>query len=92
LKVFKEGSGGTNISFSIYGCKIRYYWNLTMELFCRYHAIHKDIYDWFDIDFDKFGRTSTPQQTEICQAIFKVLLEKDRLSQNVMEQVMITLL
>jgi hypothetical protein len=54
---------------------------------CRYHAIHKDIYQWFDIDFDKFGRTSTPQQTEIAQAIFLKLYEKNRLRENTMIQV-----
>ena len=40
------------------------------ELCDRYHAIHKAIYDWFDISFDYFGRTSTPLQTEIVQHIF----------------------
>ena len=30
----------------------------------KYHAIHKDAYDWFEISFDHFGRTSTPEQTE----------------------------
>ncbi|WP_461257157.1 class I tRNA ligase family protein, partial [Treponema sp. R80B11-R83G3] len=30
------------------------------ELCDRYHAIHSDIYKWFNIAFDKFGRTSTP--------------------------------
>lgn len=53
----------------------------------RYHAIHRDIYEWFDIDFDKFGRTSTPQQTEIAQAIFMSLYEKKRLNENTMIQV-----
>ncbi len=40
------------------------------ELCDRYYAIHRDIYDWFRIAFDKFGRTSTPEQTEITQGIF----------------------
>ncbi len=40
------------------------------ELCDRYHAIHKDIYKWFNISFDYFGRTSTPMQTEIVQEIF----------------------
>ena len=40
------------------------------ELCDRYHAIHTDIYDWFEIAFDKFGRTSTPEQTAIVQDIF----------------------
>lgn len=30
----------------------------TCQQICdRYHAIHKRIYEWFEIDFDKFGRT-----------------------------------
>ena len=41
------------------------------ELCDRYHAIHRDIYRWFNINFDYFGRTSTPRQTEIVQDIFK---------------------
>lgn len=41
------------------------------ELCDRYHAIHRDIYKWFNIDFDYFGRTSTPKQTEIVQDIFR---------------------
>jgi methionyl-tRNA synthetase len=41
------------------------------ELCDRYHVIHRDIYRWFEIDFDHFGRTSSPQQTEIVQDIFK---------------------
>ena len=53
----------------------------------RYHAIHKEVYDWFDISFDKFGRTSTPEQTQVCQAIFKKLFENNFLSENTMQQV-----
>ena len=45
------------------------------------------MYEWFDISFDEFGRTSTPQQTEICQAIFNKLLENNWLSENKMQQV-----
>ncbi|BBN15558.1 methionyl-tRNA synthetase [Marchantia polymorpha subsp. ruderalis] len=56
------------------------------EICDKYHAIHKEIYEWFDIDFDMFGRTSTPEQTVICQAIFQKLLEKDRLLEDKMEQ------
>lgn len=44
---------------------------LTEQQICdKYHAIHKSIYEWFDIDFDKFGRTPTRSQTEIAQSIF----------------------
>eukprot|EP00184_Porphyridium_aerugineum_P000270 CAMPEP_0184697858 /NCGR_PEP_ID=MMETSP0313-20130426/4663_1 /TAXON_ID=2792 /ORGANISM="Porphyridium aerugineum, Strain SAG 1380-2" /LENGTH=772 /DNA_ID=CAMNT_0027156699 /DNA_START=48 /DNA_END=2366 /DNA_ORIENTATION=- len=40
------------------------------EICDHYHAIHAKIYEWFDIEFDKFGRTSTDSQTKICQDIF----------------------
>lgn len=43
------------------------------ELCAKYHALHKGIYDWFRIEFDVFGRTPTPQQTEIVQDIFSGL-------------------
>ncbi|MBI9101368.1 MAG: methionine--tRNA ligase [Spirochaetales bacterium] len=43
------------------------------ELCDRYFKIHDEIYNWFEISFDKFGRSSTPQQTEIVQDIFKKL-------------------
>ncbi len=45
------------------------------ELCDHYHAIHTEIYEWFNIAFDKWGRTSTPEQTEIVQHIFKTLDE-----------------
>ncbi|MQM04138.1 hypothetical protein Taro_036929 [Colocasia esculenta] len=51
-----------------------------------YHAIHKEVYKWFDISFDEFGRTSTSQQTEVCQAIFQKLFENNWLSENTMQQ------
>jgi methionyl-tRNA synthetase len=28
------------------------------------------VYEWFNIEFDYFGRTTTPKQTEIAQDIF----------------------
>lgn len=38
---------------------------LTCQEICdKYHVLHKQIYEWFDISFDKFGRTTTPKQTE----------------------------
>ena len=43
------------------------------ELCNRYFKMHDDIYRWFHIAFDKFGRTSTPIQTEVTQGIFKKL-------------------
>jgi len=35
------------------------------EICDYYNEIHAKIYEWFDCDFDRFGRTTTPQQTEI---------------------------
>ncbi len=43
----------------------------TPELICqKYYKLHKDVYDWFAIDFDNFGRTATKLQSEITQEIF----------------------
>jgi methionyl-tRNA synthetase len=41
------------------------------EICDHYFAIHKRIYEWFDCDFDHFGRTTTEWQTVITQDIFK---------------------
>ncbi|KAI1081275.1 tRNA synthetases class I (M)-domain-containing protein [Whalleya microplaca] len=40
------------------------------ELCDEFHKKHKDVYDWFEISFDYFGRTTTEKQTEIVQDIF----------------------
>jgi len=40
------------------------------EICNKYWKIHHDVYKYFDIDFDKFGRTSTPLHTKIAQDIF----------------------
>ncbi len=56
------------------------------ELCDRFHKVHKDIYEWFNIDFDYFGRTSTPQQTEIVQGLFKKLDEAGLISEKTIEQ------
>jgi methionyl-tRNA synthetase len=56
------------------------------ELCDRYHAIHRDIYEWFDISFDYFGRTSTEQQTRIVQKIFKEVDEAGYIHEHENEQ------
>ena len=56
------------------------------ELCDRYHALHSDIYKWFGIAFDKFGRTSTPLQTEIVQDIFKKLDAAGYIAERTIEQ------
>lgn len=45
------------------------------EICDKYHAIHKEVYEWFGISFDYFGRTSTPKHAEITQEIFMGLYE-----------------
>ena len=56
------------------------------EICDHYHAIHADIYRWFDIDFDKFGRTPTRQQTEIGQRMFKRLQQQGMLVEETKDQ------
>ncbi|MGP1432071.1 MAG: methionine--tRNA ligase [Treponema sp.] len=56
------------------------------ELCDYYHTIHRDIYHWFNIAFDYFGRTSTPQQTEIVQGIFKDIEKNGFIKEHSMEQ------
>jgi methionyl-tRNA synthetase len=43
------------------------------ELCDYYYKLHTEIYDWFNIAFDKFGRTSNEQIKEITQSIFNDL-------------------
>ncbi|KAJ7678877.1 tRNA synthetases class I (M)-domain-containing protein [Mycena polygramma] len=52
------------------------------ELCDKYHLVHKDTYEWFDIGFDHFGRTSTPLHTEISQEIFTNLGKHDLLEKQ----------
>ncbi len=56
------------------------------ELCDRYHAIHRDIYSWFNISFDTFGRTSVPVHTEITQHIFLRLHENGYITQHTLNQ------
>jgi methionyl-tRNA synthetase len=56
------------------------------ELCDRYYGIHDAIYRWFNINFDKFGRTSTPIQTEVTQGIFKKLDAAGFITEHSMEQ------
>lgn len=57
-----------------------------LELCTKYHKIHKEVYDWFDIGFDYFGRTTTDKQTEIAQDIFMKLYNNGYLEEQVMKQ------
>lgn len=64
------------------------------EVCDKYIVVHKEIYDWFQIQFDYFGRTSTAdpwkdldwKHTEISQDIFRKLADRDLLIEKEMEQ------
>ena len=56
------------------------------ELCDRYYALHDSIYRWFGIAFDKFGRTSTPIQTEVTQDIFRKLDEAGLIAEREIQQ------
>ncbi|CAH2083876.1 unnamed protein product [Euphydryas editha] len=56
------------------------------EICDKYFAIHNEVYRWFDIGFDYFGRTSTPEQTEIAQKMFLKLVDNGFISKQSVEQ------
>ena len=56
------------------------------ELCDKYNKIHTEIYQWFEIGFDVFGRTSTQQQTDITQDIFRRLYKNDFLVEHESQQ------
>jgi methionyl-tRNA synthetase len=60
---------------------------ITPQQICdKYHKIHKDIYEWFGIKFDYFGRTSTPKHTDITQDIFLKLHKNGYVIEEEVEQ------
>ena len=56
------------------------------ELCDQYYTVHSDIYKWFNIQFDKFGRTSTPEHTKIVQSMFKDLSDNGYVVQKDIQQ------
>ena len=56
------------------------------QLCDKYHVLHKKIYEWFDIDFDIFGRTSTPYHSDITQEIFLDLKKNNCIEKKEIEQ------
>ena len=60
---------------------------LTCQQICaKYYKEHKKVYDWFNIEFDYFGRTSTAWQTKISQDIFKKLNHNGFIYEDKVEQ------
>ncbi len=53
----------------------------------KYFEIHKNVYKWFNISFDHFGRTSTKNHTKIVQDIFKKVNKNGYISEEDTQQV-----
>lgn len=63
--------------------------NLTPRQICdKYFEIHNGIYRWFGIGFDYFGRTTTPEQTEIVQEMFLDLNKQGFIETQSVEQLL----
>ncbi|MFA5796801.1 MAG: methionine--tRNA ligase [Candidatus Woesearchaeota archaeon] len=58
----------------------------TKELCDKYEKIHKEIYDWFECDFDCYGRTSSLQNAEVTIDIFNKLHENGFIAEETLEQ------
>ena len=59
----------------------------TPRALCDYfYKIHRDIYEWFGIAFDKFGRTSNEECTEITQMMFRALDENGFIKEHATKQ------
>lgn len=56
------------------------------ELCEKYHVLHKEIYDWFGIEFDVFGNTMTTTQVEITHEIFFELYINGHIEEKTTEQ------
>ncbi|KAI0567537.1 methionine--tRNA ligase cytoplasmic [Gracilaria domingensis] len=60
---------------------------LTPRQICdKYHALHKQVYEWFDIKFDVFGRTSTDAHTKIVQSVFDRVHHNGYVTQDTITQ------
>ncbi|XP_075988296.1 methionyl-tRNA synthetase 1 isoform X2 [Anticarsia gemmatalis] len=58
------------------------------EICDKYFELHNSTYRWFNIGFDYFGRTSTPQQTQISQKMFLKLRENGFVSSQSVDQLL----
>lgn len=52
----------------------------------HYYKIHKESYEWFNVDFDCFGRTSHKNNHDITQQLFKKLDENNYIKQKETKQ------
>ncbi|MET8679819.1 methionine--tRNA ligase [Streptomyces sp. NPDC004647] len=61
---------------------------LPVDAFCaQQHDVQKAIYDGFELDFDYFGRSSSPENVEITQRIARSLKENGFIEERAIRQV-----
>ena len=61
---------------------------MPVQEYCdKYHKQHADIYKKFNMSFDFFGRTSTPQNQEITYRIFKALDKNGFIEEKTIKQI-----
>jgi methionyl-tRNA synthetase len=61
--------------------------NLTPQELCdKYYQKHKSIYEWFELSFDVFGRTTTPTHTQLSQDLFTALYRQGYLIEQTRKQ------
>ncbi|WKC58138.1 methionine--tRNA ligase [Borrelia sp. P9F1] len=61
--------------------------NISPEELCnKYYEIHKSIYEWFNIQFDVFGRTTNKHHSETVQNLFLKLEENGYVTEKENEQ------
>lgn len=59
----------------------------TPQAICdKFFDIHNDVYRWFGIGFDYFGRTTSPEQTEIAQSFFLKIKSRGYVTSETVEQ------
>ncbi|MGV8086446.1 MAG: methionine--tRNA ligase [Candidatus Woesearchaeota archaeon] len=60
---------------------------LTPKQLCdKYYAIHTEIYNWFNCEFDCYGRTSSSDNSEVTINIFNKLYENGYIIEDTLEQ------
>jgi len=56
------------------------------EICDKFHVLHRQVYEAFNISFDYFGRTSDPIHTEVTQSIFRDLDQNGFIEEKETEQ------
>lgn len=56
------------------------------ELCDKYYEIHKQCYNWFNIQYDYFGRTTSPTHTEMTTRIYKQLIKNGFIFEKEIDQ------